>query len=492
MKSREKFGSRLGFLLVSAGCAVGLGNVWKFPYMCGQYGGAAFILIYLVFLVIMGLPIMVCEFSVGRGSQKSCATAFKVLEKEGTKWHNYGYLAVVGNYLLMMFYTMVAGWTMYYCYRSIKGEFTKATLSSEQIGEKFGQMTGSWETMLLWTVIAVVLSFAVCSLGVQKGVERITKVMMICLFALIGVLAVNSVMLPGAKEGIKFYLVPDFKNMVEKGIGNVVFGAMSQAFFTLSIGIGAMTIFGSYLDKNRSLAGETLNITILDTFVATMSGLIIIPACFSFGFEPGAGPSLIFLTLPRIFNQMAGGHIWGALFFLFLSFAALSTVIAVFENIVSFAIDLWDWSRTKAVIVNIILITVLSVPCILGFNVLSDITPLGAGTNIMDLEDFLVSNNLLPLGSLVYLLFCTRKNGWGWDNFMAEANAGVGKKLSNKLKFYMSYVLPVIIVVIYLKGYYDMFSPKGLNYLIPWMCVAFAFLGVIAYFAFSKGKKKAE
>lgn len=490
MKNREKFGSRLGFLLVSAGCAVGLGNVWKFPYMCGQYGGAAFILIYLVFLVLMGLPIMVCEFAVGRGSQKSCATAFKTLEKDGTRWHNYGYLAVVGNYVLVMFYTMVAGWIMYYCYRSVTGEFTKNVLTSAQIEDKFNQMTGSAPMMILWTVIAILVSFAVCALGLQNGVERITKVMMICLFLLIGVLAINSVMLPGAKEGIKFYLIPNFKDMLDKGIGNVVFGAMSQAFFTLSIGIGAMTIFGSYLDKNRSLAGETLNITILDTFVATMSGLIIIPACFSFNIEPGAGPSLIFLTLPRIFNQMAGGRIWGALFFLFLAFAALSTVIAVFENIVAFAIDLWGWSRGKAVIVNIVLISILSLPCILGFNVLSGVTPLGEGTNIMDLEDFLVSNNLLPLGSLVYLLFCTRKNGWGWDNFIGEANAGEGKKLSKKLKFYMSYILPVIIVVIYLKGYYDMFSPKGLKYLIPWMCVAFAMLGVVGFFAFSKGKQK--
>ena len=490
MENREKFGSRLGFLLVSAGCAIGLGNVWKFPYMCGQYGGAAFILIYLVFLVIMGLPIMVCEFSVGRGSQKSCATAFKTLEKKGSKWHNYGYMAVAGNYVLVMFYTMVAGWTMYYCYRSLMGEFTKEALTSAQIQNKFENMTGSAPTMILWTIIVIVLSFAVCALGVQKGVERITKVMMICLFALIGVLAVNSLMLPGAKEGIKFYLVPNFKDMVEKGIGNVVFGAMSQAFFTLSIGIGAMTIFGSYLGKDRSLAGETLNITIMDTFVATMSGLIIIPACFAFDIEPGAGPSLIFLTLPRIFNQMSGGHIWGALFFLFLSFAALSTVIAVFENIVAFAMDLWNVSRVKAVLINIVLIAVLSMPCILGFNVLADITPLGPGTNIMDLEDFLVSNNLLPLGSLVYLLFCTRKNGWGFDNFVAEANSGNGIKLSRKLRFYMSYILPVIIVIIYLKGYYDMFSPKGIKYLIPWTMVAFAMLGLIAYFAFSKGKEE--
>ena len=426
MEKREKFGSRLGFILVSAGCAVGLGNVWKFPYMCGQYGGAAFILIYLVFLAILGFPIMVCEFSVGRGSQKSCATSFKVLEPKGTKWHKYGYLGMTGNYLLMMFYTMVAGWMMYYCYRCLSGEFTNSVLSTEAVKEKYSEMTGSAETMALWTFLAIILSFGVCSLGVQKGVEKITKVMMVFLLVLIAVLAVHSLTLSGAGKGVKFYLVPDFKDMAQKGIGNVVFGAMSQAFFTLSIGIGSMAIFGSYLDKSRSLTGETVSITLLDTFVALMSGLIIIPACFSFGIEPGAGPSLIFITLPNIFTQMTGGRIWGTLFFLFLSFAALSTVIAVFENIISFAIDLWGWSRKKAVLINIVAIMLLSLPCILGFNVLSDIQPLGPGTNIMDLEDFLVSNNLLPMGSLVYLLFCTTRNGWGWDKFIEEANSGKG------------------------------------------------------------------
>ena len=488
MKEREKFGSRLGFILVSAGCAIGLGNVWKFPYMCGQYGGAAFILIYLVFLAIMGFPIMVCEFSVGRASQKSCATSFKVLEKKGTNWHKYGYLGMAGNYLLMMFYTTVAGWTMYYCYRCLTGEFTEKALAVAEVEEKYAQMTGSPQILFLWMILAVLLSFGICSLGMQKGVEKITKVMMICLLALIVVLAVNSLRLPGASEGVKFYLIPDFQGMVDRGIGNVVFGAMSQSFFTLSIGIGSMAIFGSYLDKKRSLAGETISITILDTFVATMSGLIIIPACFSFGIEPGAGPSLIFITLPNIFNQMAGGRFWGTLFFLFLSFAALSTVIAVFENIVSFGMDLWNWSRKKTVRVNIAAIIVLSIPCVLGFNVLSGIEPLGPGTNIMDLEDFLVSNNLLPLGSLVYLSFCTSKNGWGWENFEKEANTGNGLKFPKFLRGYMTYVLPLIIVVIYLKGYYDMFYSKGMGYFIPWMCVAVTLLALVGYFRFSKEK----
>ena len=489
MEKREKFGSRLGFILVSAGCAVGLGNVWKFPYMCGQYGGAAFILIYLVFLAILGFPIMVCEFSVGRGSQKSCATSFKVLEPKGTKWHKYGYLGMTGNYLLMMFYTMVAGWMMYYCYRCLSGEFTNSVLSTEAVKEKYSEMTGSAETMALWTFLAIILSFGVCSLGVQKGVEKITKVMMVFLLVLIAVLAVHSLTLSGAGKGVKFYLVPDFKDMAQKGIGNVVFGAMSQAFFTLSIGIGSMAIFGSYLDKSRSLTGETVSITLLDTFVALMSGLIIIPACFSFGIEPGAGPSLIFITLPNIFTQMTGGRIWGTLFFLFLSFAVLSTVIAVFENIISFAIDLWGWSRKKAVLINIVAIMLLSLPCILGFNVLSDIQPLGPGTNIMDLEDFLVSNNLLPMGSLVYLLFCTTRNGWGWDKFIEEANSGKGMGFPRKLRWYMTYILPLIVIVIYLKGYYDMFYEKGMKYFIPWMSVAILILCLIFWFAFGRDRK---
>lgn len=491
MKEREKFASRLGFILVSAGCAVGLGNVWKFPYMTGKYGGAAFILIYLIFLVILGWPIMVCEFAVGRGSQKSCATSFWVLEPKGTKWHNYGYFGMAGNYLLMMFYTMVAGWMMYYCYRSAAGEFTKSPLDAGKAAESFSRMLASPGIMTFWMVAAVLLAFGICALGVQKGVEKITKIMMSALLVLIAVLVVHSVMLPGAMEGVKFYLIPDFGAMVENGVGNIIFGAMSQAFFTLSLGIGAMAIFGSYLDKSRTLAGEAVSIGILDTFVALMAGMIIIPACFSFGVEPDSGPSLIFITLPQIFNQMAGGRVWGALFFLFMSFAALSTVIAVFENIISFAMDLWGWERKRAVTVNIVLVILLSMPAVLGYNLLSGIQPLGEGTNLMDLEDFLVSSNLLPLGSLVYLMFCTQRYGWGFQNFVREANTGAGIKFPALFRGYMTYGIPVLVVVIYLKGYWDTFKDKPLPMLITWMVVAVAFLVLVFWFAFG-GRKGAD
>lgn len=490
MNEREKFGSRLGFILTSAGCAVGLGNVWKFPYMCGQNGGAAFILIYLIFLVILGWPIIVCEFSVGRGSQQSVATSFRVLEPKGTKWHNFGWFGMVANYLLMMFYTMVAGWMVYYMVRSARGDFTGAPITADDTGARFGEMLGSPGTMTIWMIIVVVLSFAICGLGVQNGVEKITKVMMLCLLVLIAVLAVHSVMLPGAGEGVSFYLVPDFKAMVDNGIGNVVFGAMSQAFFTLSIGIGSMAIFGSYMEKTRSIPGEAMTVALLDTFVALMAGMIIIPACFAYGIEPGAGPSLIFITLPCIFNQMAGGRIWGTLFFLFLSFAALSTVIAVFENIVSFGIDLWKMPRKKVVAINIVAVIILSMPAVLGFNVLSGIQPLGAGTNLMDLEDFLVSNNLLPLGSLVYLMFCTSRYGWGWKNFIKEAETGEGMKFPQKVKGYLTFGIPVLVVAIYLKGYWDFFAPKGTSLLVGWMIVGIAFLALIAWFCFG-GRKNA-
>lgn len=492
MQEREKFGSRLGFILVSAGCAVGLGNVWKFPYMCGKYGGAAFILIYLIFLVLLGFPIMVCEFSVGRGSQKSCAASFRKLEPKGSRWHNYSYLGIAGNYLLMMFYTVVAGWMLYYCYRSLTGEFTGQSLTVDQVAAKFGEMTGSPGTLCFWMVLAVVISFGICSLGVQKGVEKITKIMMLCLLALIAVLAVHSVTLPNAEKGIRFYLIPDFGRMMEQGLGNVVFGAMSQAFFTLSIGIGALAIFGSYLDKDRSLSGEAASIALLDTLVALLAGLIIIPACFSYGIEPGAGPSLIFITLPNIFNQMAGGRIWGTLFFLFLSFAALSTVVAVFENIISFAIDLWGWDRKKAVLVNILLLILLSMPCVLGFNVLSGIQPLGPGTGIMDLEDFLVSNNILPIGSLIYLMFCTTRYGWGWEDFIREANAGKGMRFPAAMKGYMTFILPAVVLLIYLKGYWDMFAGQGMRYLLPWMAAAILFLAFTGWFILGRerGHKK--
>lgn len=455
MKEREKFSSRLGFILISAGCAIGLGNVWRFPYITGQYGGAAFVLIYLLFLVILGLPIMAMEFSVGRASRKSAARSFHELEPAGTKWHWFSYLAVAGNYLLMMFYTVIAGWMIAYFVKMLRGEFVgQDPAAVEQI---FGTMTSQPITMIFWMIVAIAIGFGVCGLGLQKGVEKITKWMMSSLFVIMLILVIRAVTLPGASEGLKFYLMPDFGKMAEAGIINVVAAAMGQAFFTLSIGIGSMAIFGSYIDKNRSLMGESVSILTLDTSVALLSGLIIFPACFSFGVNPESGPNLVFITLPNIFNAMVGGRIWGILFFVFMSFAALSTVVAVFENIISFGMDLWGWSRKKAVIVNIVLITVLSIPCALGFNLWSGIQPLGAGSNIMDIEDFIVSNNLLPLGSLVYLFFCVTRYGWGWDNFMNEVNAGQGMKFPRWIRFYVTFILPLIVLFIFVQGYVSKF-----------------------------------
>lgn len=488
---REKFASRLGFILVSAGCAIGLGNVWKFPYMAGQYGGAAFILIYLLFLVILGLPIIVCEFSVGRASQKSIATSYNVLEPEGSRWHFTRWFAIAGNYLLVMFYSMVGGWMLYYCFRMAKGEFTG--ISSDTVIEKYNSMLHSPGTLTLWTILVILIAFGICSIGLQQGVEKIMKVTMLCLLAIMVVLAARSVTLSGGSEGLRFYLIPDFDRLMENGIGNVVFGAMSQAFFTLSIGMGGMAIFGSYLDKSRSLTGESVSIVLLDTFVALTAGLIVFPACFAFNVEPEAGPGLVFITLPNIFTQMPGGRLWGAFFFLFLFFAALSTIVGVFENIVSFWMDLFGFGRRKSVGINILLITVLSIPCILGFNVLSGIQPLGTGSNIMDLEDFLVSNNILPLGSVIYLMFCTYKTGWGWDNFIREANSGSGLNFPRHaaVRGYMTYILPWIVVIIYLKGYYDKFSTQSPVVFTVWMIIAFAFLLMI-FMVSRKGRQKTK
>lgn len=485
---REKFGSRLGFILVSAGCAIGIGNVWKFPYMCGEFGGAAFILIYLLFLVVLGIPVLVCEFAVGRGSRHSVAASFEALEPEETRWHMTKWIGVIGSYLLMMFYTTVGGWMMYYCFRSIRGEFAGAT--TDEVTAGFSNMLGNVPVMTFWTVLICIIGFAVCLFGIQKGIERVSKVMMSALLIIMVVLAIHSFFMEGAGEGIRFYLIPDFGKMVEQGIGNVIFGALSQAFFTLSIGIGAMLIFGSYMDKERSLTGEAVSITALDTFVALMAGFIIIPACFSFGIEPGSGPSLVFITIPNIFAQMAGGQLWSALFFLFLTFAAFSTIVAVFENIISFDMDLFNWSRNKSVLVSAVLIILLSMPCVLGFNILAGFEPLGSGTNIMDLEDFIVSNNLLPLGSLGYVLFCTRKNGWGWDNFLAEVNTGKGIHFPRGLKNYVGYGIPLIIIIIYLKGYYDKFVSQGTTVLLVWMAIAILLLGFVLYCSGSKKNKQ--
>lgn len=454
---REKFSSRLGFILISAGCAIGLGNVWRFPYITGKYGGAAFVLVYLVFLLILGLPIMVMEFSVGRASQKSAALSFNILEPKGTKWHLYRYGAMAGNYLLMMFYTTVGGWMFSYVCKMFLGEFNG--LDAAGVETAFYDMLAQPGPMIGWMLVVTFLGFGICSLGLQKGVERITKAMMVCLLLLMLALAVRSVTLPGAVEGLKFYLVPDFHDLAYDTDGRFILGAaiydaMSQAFFTLSLGIGALAIFGSYIGKERSLTGEAISISVLDTFVALVAGLIIFPSCFAFGVNPGQGVGLIFVTLPNVFNQMPLGGVWGGLFFLFMSFAALSTIIAVFENIVAFAMDL-GWSRKKSIVVNGIALILLSLPCVLGFNVWSGFsTPVG---NIQDLEDFIVSNNLLPLGSLVYLLFCTSRRGWGWKQFLAEADAGEGLKFPKWSRAYVTYVLPFIVLVIFAMGYYQKF-----------------------------------
>ncbi len=483
---RESFGSRIGFILVSAGCAVGLGNVWKFPYMCGAYGGAIFILIYLLFLVILCLPVLVCEFAVGRASRMSVAKSFDTLEPDGTRWHLMKYIGMIGCYLLMMFYTMVGGWMLYYCFRSLRGDFTGA--SSETIQQYFSDMLADPGTMIFWTVLICVIGFSVCAIGLQKGIERITKVMMTLLFIVMIALAVRSVTMPGSSEGIRFYLVPDIDKMLETGIGNVLFGALSQAFFTLSIGIGAMLIFGSYLDKSNRLAGEAISIGVLDTLVALTAGLIVIPSCFAYGIQPDAGPSLVFITLPNIFSQMTAGGIWSALFFLFLTFAALSTIIAVFENLVAINMDLLGWSRKKSTLVCAVLIIILSMPCVLGYNILSGVQPLGEGSTIMDLEDFLVSNNLLPLGSMGILLFCTRKNGWGWDNFKKEADTGNGIKLPSFMRPLMSYIIPAAIMIIFLKGYYDKFSGQGTALFITWMTIGILLLAFVLFCASGSSK----
>lgn len=443
---REKLGSRLGFILLSAGCAIGCGNVWKFPWMCGQYGGGAFVLIYLLFLIILGLPVMIMEFSVGRASQASVIKSFQKLEKPKQKWHYHGTSAFVGNVLLMMFYTSVAGWILYYFISFVKGDMTG--ISDSASSQLFGNMLSNVPVTVGYMAVVVVLGFVVLSFSLQNGLERLTKYMMVLLLGLMIILAIHSFTLDGAKEGLEFYLKPD----VTKINGNVVVGAMNQAFFTLSLGIGSMAIFGSYIDKNHTLMSESINVLVLDTFVAIVAGLIIFPACFTFDVEAGAGPSLLFVAMAKVFNNMSGGRIWGSLFFLFMFFAALSTVLAVFENILACVREITGWKRIKACIICCIGILVLSVPCALGYNVLGNFHPFNSGTNVLDLEDFLVSNCLLPIGSLIYVLFCTSKKGWGFDNFITEANTGKGLKVSRCLRPYLTYVLPLIIVFVFVMG----------------------------------------
>ena len=484
---KEQFGSRLGFILVSAGCAIGLGNVWKFPYICGENGGAAFIVIYLACLAMLGLPMLICEYAVGRGSGKSVMKAYDVLQPEGTIWGKVKYFCFAGNYLLMMFYTMVAGWMLHYVYLMITGKFVNA--DTAQVKDIFENMLNEPGVMMFWTMVIILLCFGICAMGLKNGVENITKVMMILLVVLMVVLVFRSVTLPGAEEGLKYYLVPDFKKLSEHGIFNVIFAAMTHAFFTLSIGMGSMEIFGSYLSKERKLTGEALSVTILDTFIALMAGIIIIPSCFAYDVQPDAGPSLLYITLPSVFNHMPNGRLWGTCFFIFMSFAAISTVIAVFENIVKMTHDATEWERKKCVLVNLIGVAVLSIPAVLGYNILSGIQPLGAGSTIMDLEDFIVSYNILPLGSILFVLFCVRKNGWRWDNFVAEVNTGKGMSLSHKLRWYMNYIVPTLGILIYLGGYYDMFKKCSPAVFIMWMTIAVLLVAGILAVAFHKGKK---
>ncbi len=450
MEKREKFGSRLGFILISAGCAIGIGNVWKFPYLCGQNGGGAFVLLYLFFLAILGLPAMTMEFAMGRASQKSPIGMYQKLEPEGSKWHIHGIICLIGNFMLMMYYTTVAGWMLQYFWRMTTNQFEG--LDADAVADVFGSGLGNPAVQVGCMLLVVCVGFFINSRGLQGGLERVTRVMMLALLAIMIVLAVNSIFLDGGEVGLSFYLKPSLSNMKEVGILEVVTNAMNQAFFTLSLGIGAIAIFGSYIDKDRALLGESVSVVVLDTFVAICSGLIIFPACFAYGVQPDSGPGLIFITLPNIFNHMAMGRLWGSLFFVFMTFAAFSTVLAVFENIMAMTMELFSWDRKKAGMCDAAAMILLSAPCALGYNMLSFIQPMGSGSTILDFEDYIVSQYLLPLGALIFVLFCTRRYGWGWDNFVLEANTGKGLKVKNWMRFYVSYILPIIILIVFILG----------------------------------------
>lgn len=447
---RESFASRIGFLMVSAGCAIGIGNVWRFPTVTGQYGGGVFVLFYLLFLVLMGAPVLTMELAVGRAGHGSAGTAYRALEPKGSKWHLHGWACLIGCCVLMMYYTTVSGWMLAYFFRFVKGTFTG--LAADAVSGVYADLLADPFEQIVWMAITVLLGFFVCSRGLQNGIERIGKWMMGALFVLILVLAVHSFVLPGAGEGLAFYLLPDWNRAAEMGIGNVIVAAMNQAFFTLSLGVGAMEIFGSYMSRDYTLAGESLRICALDTCVAICSGLIIFPACFSYGVSPDAGSKLIFITLPNVFANMAGGRLWGTLFFVFMTFASFSTIIAVFQNILACLQESFGWSLKRACAVGTVFILLASVPCILGFNLWSGVQPMGPGSTVLDAEDFLVSNLLLPIGSLIYLLFCVTRWGWGFDNYLTEANTGKGLRLPRWFKPYFSVVLPLLIVFILVQG----------------------------------------
>ena len=485
---REKFSSRLGFLLITAGCAIGLGNVWRFPYITGQYGGSLFVIVYILFLLLLGIPLVTIELSVGRASRKSVGYSFETLTPN-TKWYYSKYFMILGNYVLMGFYSMVTGWMLYYTYKMFSGEFTKEPMLPQQSGQFFGQMLGSPVSQIVCLLIVTVIAFSVCAFGLRKGVEKITKPLMVLLFLLLIFLAVHALRMPGCQEGLSYYLKPDFERFSQYPLSEVLSAACGQAFFTLGVGIGSIQIFGSYMSKNKAIVNESITIAVLDTIVALLAGCIIFPACFSFNLEPGQGPGLIFVTLVSVFSHMEYGIFWGGVFFLFMLFAAISTLIAVFENIVKMTHDATEWERKKCVLVNLIGVAVLSIPAVLGYNILSGIQPLGAGSTIMDLEDFIVSYNILPLGSILFVLFCVRKNGWGWDNFVAEVNTGKGMSLSHKLRWYMNYIVPTLGILIYLGGYYDMFKKSSPAVFIMCMTIAVLLVAGILAIAFHKGKK---
>lgn len=447
---RENFKSKLGFILVSAGCAIGIGNVWRFPFVTGQNAGGIFVLLYLLFLVIMGIPVLTMELAIGRASKKSAVLAYKTLEKPKSKWHIHGWFCILGCYLLMMYYTPVSGWMLSYFFKFATGTF-ESGMSSEDVSNVFSNLMSNPTEMIIWMAIMAIAGFFVCSKGIQNGIEKVSKVMMILLLTLIIILAVNSLALTGAAEGIKFYLVPDMEKVKSIGIGHIITSAMSQAFFTLSLGIASMEIFGSYMTREKTLPSESIKICILDTFVAITAGLIIFPACFSYGVQPDQGPALIFVTLPNVFVNMAGGRIWGTLFFLFMTFACFSTVIAVFENLISFSIDMFNLSRTKAVIINAIIMLIGCLPCIFGFNILSGFSIFGKG--VLDIEDFIVSNLLLPVGAFLYSLFCSTKFGWGFDGYLNECNQGKGIKFPRFIKPYVKYILPVLVLIVFISGF---------------------------------------
>lgn len=452
---REKLGSRIGFILLSAGCAIGIGNVWKFPWMVGQYGGAAFVLLYLFFLLIMGVPVLTIEFAMGRAAQRSPVKLYQQLEPKGSKWHWHGIVCMLGNYLLMMFYTSVSGWMLNYFVSTAKGEFSG--LDSSGVTDKFGEMLSNFPEMTMYMVIIVISGFVICSFKLQKGVERVSKFMMSALLVLMIILAANSCFLEGGEKGLEFYLKPSLATMKEAGVVNVIVAAMNQAFFTLSLGVGAMAIFGSYIGKEHALMGEAARVAGLDTFVAFCSGLIIFPACFAYGVEAGSGPPLIFITLPNIFNNMPFGRFWGALFFLFMTFASLTTVIGAFENIVACNMDLFKWSRKKACFINTFVMILLSLPCVMGYNLLSDFAPLGEGTTILDLEDFVLSN-MLPIGTIIFIVFCTTRYGWGWKNFIKEVNEGKGLKMAKWMRPYITFILPIIVASIFIMSLVNFFT----------------------------------